>query len=564
MDLAQRFDTSLEHYRAGRLAEAAALCREILAVAPDYLDALHLLGVIAYEFRNYSAALALLEYATALQPRVAEYHGSLGNVYRALGRLDAASASYRTALRLQPDLVEAHSNLIIVLDLDPRADNAARFAERQRWDARHARPLAVRIAPHLNDPDPDRRLRIGYVSADFARHSAASIFWPVFLAPDRRAVEITCYSEVEHPDDQTARFQAVADRWRSTRGLAPDAMADLIRRDAIDVLVDLSGFTRGNRLLVFARKPAPIQVTAWGYATGTGLSTMDYFFADPVVVPPEEQRYFSEEVIYLPSVLPYTPPPDAPAVAPPPTPTGGALTFGSLNQPSKLSDETLALWARVLEAVPDARLFLKFGGMDDPAVGARVREALARRGVAPERLTVRGESCHLDHLAAYGEVDIALDPVPHGGGVTTMEATWMGVPILTLPGDRISSRISASVLTTLELTDWIAASPDEYVALARRHAADPAALAALRAGLRDRLAASPICDAAAYCRAVEAAYRTMWQRWCARQPAGAPRRAGGRPPRAPAVATRRQAGDAPGGPGLAAAGAMPSRWRALV
>jgi protein O-GlcNAc transferase len=342
----------------------------------------------------------------------------------------------------------------------------------------------------------------------------------VFSARDRGAVEVTCYSEVERPDEITAHFQAAADRWRLTLGMAPDAMADLIRRDGIDILVDLSAFTRGNRLLVFARKPAPIQVTAWGYATGTGLSTMDYFFADPVVVPPGEQRYFAEEVVYLPSVLAYTPFPDAP----PPLRADGPLTFGSFNRPSKLNDETLALWARVLAAVPGSRLLLKFGGMDDPALAARVRAVLARHDVAPERVELRGQTSTYDHVAAYGEVDIALDPVPHGGGVTTLEATWMGVPTLTLPGDRVSSRVTASVLTTLGLTSWIARSPDEYVALARRHAANPVALSVLRAGLRDRLAASPICDSVRYCRAVEAAYRAMWRRWCAQQTARPPRR----------------------------------------
>jgi predicted O-linked N-acetylglucosamine transferase (SPINDLY family) len=520
MGLAQWLAWSLEHYHAGRFEESARLCEEILAVAPEHVEAVHLLGATAYQRRNYSLAVALMEQAVALRPQCAVYHTCVGDALRALGRLDEASTSYRRALELHPDYVEAHNNLIILLDLHPRADNATRFAERRRWDALHARPLAAQIAPHRNAPDPDRRLRIGYVSGDFARHSVAYVFWPVFSAHDRGAVEVTCYSEVERPDEITARFQAAADRWRPTLGMAPDAMADLIRRDGIDVLVDLSAYTRGNRLLVFARKPAPVQVTAWGYATGTGLSTMDYFFADPVVVPPEEQRYFSEEVVYLPSVLAYSPFGDAP----PPLRANGPFTFGSLNRPGKLTDETLALWARVLEAVPGSRLFLKFGGMDDPAVAARVQEALARRDVAPDRVVLRGGSSTYDHVAAYREVDIALDPVPHGGGVTTLEATWMGVPTLTLPGDRVSSRTTASVLTTLGLTNWIARSPDQYVALARLHAANPIALAVLRASLRDRLAASPICDSARYCRAVEAAYRAMWQRWCAQQPARSPRR----------------------------------------
>jgi predicted O-linked N-acetylglucosamine transferase (SPINDLY family) len=524
VNLADHLGLGLEHHRAGRLAEAARCYQEILAVEEDHADALHLLGVIAHQLGDHSTAIELIESAIELQPRVADYHSNLGNALRAAGRLDDALASYRTALALRPDLVEAHSNLILTLDLDPRADNAARYAERRHWDARHARPLAGHILPHPNDPDPDRRLRVGYVSADFCRHSVAEAVWPILSAHDREAVEITCYSGVVQPDEYTARFQAAADHWRDTAGLSDDALAAQIRQDAIDVLVDLSAYSRGNRLLVFARKPAPVQVTAWGYATGTGLSTMDYFFADTVVVPAEARRYFSEEVFDLPSVLCYGPPATAPPVAPPPAATAGQITFGCFNHPRKVSAETLALWGRVLQAVPTARLVLKYGGFDDPAIQARVREELAGRGVAPERLELRGASPHYEHLAAYADVDLALDPFPHGGGVTTLEAAWLGVPTVTLLEDRISGRVSASILTTIGLADWVAATPDQYVALAQQHAADVEALAAVRPALRGRLANSVICDHAAYCRAVEAAYRTIWRRWCAGQ-TGARRRA---------------------------------------
>jgi protein O-GlcNAc transferase len=517
VNVAKRLDQGLEHHRAARLAEAARCYQDILEAEPDHADALHLLGVIAHQLGEHSTAIELIEGAIELQPGVADYYSNLGNALRAAGRLDEALASYRTALALRPDLVEAHSNLILTLDLDPRADNAARYAERRRWDALHARPLAAHILPHPNDPDPDRRLRIGYVSADFYRHSVAEAVWPIISGHDRQAVEVTCYSGVVQPDEYTARFQATADRWRPTVGLSDDALAAQIREDAVDILVDLSAYSRGNRLLVFARKPAPVQVTAWGYATGTGLSTIDYFFADPVVVPPAERKYFAEEIFDLPNLFCYGPPADAPAVAPASARAQSVVTFGSFNHPRKLTDDTLDLWARVLQAIPTARLLLKYGGFDDPAIESRVRGALAARGVEPQRVQLRGASPHHEHLAAYAKVDVALDPIPLGGGVTTLEAAWMGVPTITVLGDRISGRTSATILAAVGLQDWIAATPDHYVALAQAHAADVKGLAALRPALRERLAASVICDHAAYCRTVEAAYRTIWRRWCAGQ-----------------------------------------------
>jgi predicted O-linked N-acetylglucosamine transferase (SPINDLY family) len=401
------------------------------------------------------------------------------------------------------------------LDLAPGTTSGEAFAERRRWNERYGRPAAVHIRPHDNDRDPERRLRVGYVSADFREHSAAMVFGPVVLSHDPAAVEVVCYAGVLKPDHVTARFQAAAGRWRSMLGVSDEALARQIRQDGIDILVDLSGHSGGHRLQVFARKPAPVQVTAWGYALGTGLDTVDYFFADAVTVPAEARGDFSEEVVDLPAFVAYSPVEGVPEVGPLPARARGAVTFGCFNRLSKLTPEALELWARILGAVPGARVVMKFHGLDQPAIQARVRGAFEGQGIAGERIVMLGGTNSREHLGAYGQVDLALDPFPHGGGVTALDGLWMGVPMVTLLGERIPTRMGPSILTTLGLPEFIAGTPEEYVAVAVRWARNLDELARVRAGLRERMRASVICDHRAYCRAVEDAYRWMWRRWCA-------------------------------------------------
>ncbi len=269
-----------------------------------------------------------------------------------------------------------------------------------------------------------------------------------------------------------------------------------------------------GRLLVFARKPAPIQVTAWGYATGTGLDAMDAFLVDPVVAPSEDQQWFSEELVQLPSLICLDPPPNLPPVQPPPALTRGHLTFGSFNRATKLTAAAFDTWARIVAAVPGSRMLIKSPGLDDDANRARILSAFAVHGVGPERIDIVGTTPHHEHLVALGQVDVQLDPFPHGGGVTTFEGLLMGVPCVTLLGDRVSGRLSASFLTALGLTDLVAHTPDEYVAIAAGLAERVDWLAAQRDTLRERVLASPISDRDLYARAVEHAYRTLWQRWC--------------------------------------------------
>jgi predicted O-linked N-acetylglucosamine transferase (SPINDLY family) len=341
------------------------------------------------------------------------------------------------------------------------------------------------------------------------------VFGPVVLSHDPGRIEVVCYSGVNRPDDVTARFREAASRWRTTVGVSDEALARQIREDGIDILVDLSGFSSGHRLKVFAMKPAPVQVTGWGHALGTGLDAMDYFFGDALTVPAEARRYFSEDVVELPTIVPYSPMRPAPEVGPLPALARGAPTFGCFNRLAKVTHEVVELWAEILRAVPRARLVMKFHGLDQEPIQARLRGLLAELGVEGTRIEFKGGTKPWDHLAAYGEIDLALDPFPHGGGVTALDGLWMGVPMVTLVGERIPSRLGASILTTLGIPDLIATSPAQYVSTAVRQARDLTGLVRLRGELRGRLERSILCDHRAYCRGVEDAYRAMWARWCA-------------------------------------------------
>ena len=326
-----------------------------------------------------------------------------------------------------------------------------------------------------------------------------------------------CYSDTKEEDAVTERLRASATIWHRTAALSDDQIANLVCDDGIDILVDLVGHMKGHRLPVFARKPAPIQVTGWGEPTGTGLTAIDYLLADPVLVPPPERALLAESVYDLPNFLGYWTPDQLPEPGPLPARTRGYVTFGSFNRFPKLLDPVLREWAQVLRAVPNSRLVLKGAIFDSAEQKVAILAVLEAEGVAPDRVRLLDKMDRADHFAAYQEIDIALDPFPHGGGMTTLDALWMGVPVITWAGRTISSRLAAATLTAVGLTDLIAPDRERYVALAAAVAGDLDALASLRAKLRPLLANSVIGDIQRYTRAVETAYREMWRRWCALQ-----------------------------------------------
>jgi predicted O-linked N-acetylglucosamine transferase (SPINDLY family) len=357
-------------------------------------------------------------------------------------------------------------------------------------------------------------LRIGYVSGDFQQHPVGFLLARVLEAHDRAGFEIFCYANSANVDHVTERLKRAADHWRDIVGLSNPDCAAMIRRDRIDVLIDLSGHTAKNRLPMFALRPAPVQASWLGYFGTTGLPAMDYSLMDNAAAPPGEERWFTEAIVRLPyGRFCYAAPSYAPDPVDPPSLRRGYVTFGSFNNVAKIGANVVKLWAEALQATPNSRLLLKWKSFDNEEVRNRFTEAFRGAGVAPERLELRGFSPHPEMLAQYRDIDIALDPFPFGGGLTSCEALWMGIPVATLPGDRPASRQTVGFLDLLGLGGCAARSTSEYIRCATELAADPDRLTTLRHSLRSRMTKSPLCDGALFTPTLEAAFRAMWNRW---------------------------------------------------
>ncbi|MDW8469427.1 MAG: hypothetical protein RML56_12790 [Burkholderiales bacterium] len=389
------------------------------------------------------------------------------------------------------------------------------FERHVDWARRFETPRLARAYRHAPGGDPEKRLRIGYVSGDFGNHPVGFLLRDVVRHHDKARFEIHCFSMMRNEDDITRAIREAADRWHDVLLDSDDEVAEKIRAEGIDVLVDLSGHTAYHRLCAFALKPAPVQATWIGYFHSTGLSSIDYFITDPYTSPRGCGQLFSETPVWLPhSRFCYSPPGYAPAVAAPPCERNGYVTFGCFNRLEKLVPPVLDTWAEILRRLPQTRLLLKGKGLGEGSERRWIAEQFRRRGIGQERLELRERSSHLDMLAEYGEVDIALDPFPFNGGMTTLEALWMGVPVVTLEGRGIVSRQTYSALANLGLTELAFPTREAYVAGAVELAEDRARLARLRSEIRPRMAASPICRAEEFTRDLEALYRAMWRAWC--------------------------------------------------
>lgn len=491
---------------------AIAAFQQALAAVPRSEDALAGIARAYRDLGRPSTAILALQRAAHVAPRSPGPLIDLASLYREIGDLDLASEAGRRALALSPAMAPFSSNLLLDRLYDPDADDAAGVDAALEWGIRQVQAVPAVPLTAVRDGDASRRLRIGYVAADLYRHPVGWLGGAVIAAHDRTAVHVSVYASQWTRDDITERVRGAVDAWVDVAGLEDASIAQRIAEDRIDILVDMSGHTGGNRLGVFARRPAPVQVTWLGYPGTTGLPTMDYVVMDEDHLPTGAQSLFTERLIRLPRIrFGYAPPDYAPAVAEPPCLRNGFTTFASFNNVSKLNAGVIALWSRVLEAVPLSRLLLKWRHLADPYMHARLRERFARHGIAGERIVFDGASAHDAMLAQYGEVDVALDPFPFCGGLTSCEALWMGVPVVTLPGSRVVSRQTAAMLRAIGRGAWSAASPDEYVAIAGGLARDTGALREARHALRASLLASPLGQPAALARSLEAAYRAIWQ-----------------------------------------------------
>jgi protein O-GlcNAc transferase len=492
----------------GKNQDAVALFERALTLSPQHAAVRRNLGVAYWTVNRRTESLAMLEESDRLEPNNAHTHFNLAVALMGLGESDRAIASYRTCLAIDPMHALAHSNLIFMLDL--LADDDAAMEERHRFEERHGPPARAQWQPHTNTKDLTRRLKIGYVSGDYQFHSASFAFRPVLLNHDRDRFEVYCYSSTVNHDQTTEWFRDEY-RWRGMGQLPPDILVQGIRRDQIDILIDLSGHSKDNRLLMFALKPAPVQVTAWGHALGTGLTAIDYMFSDPRVLPHDRRERFAETVVDLPALVCYEPQQPAPPVKPL---TDRPLTFGGFQRMEKISAITYDMWSAVLKAVPGSRLIVKCPDFEESRHRTRVHEAFSRRGIDPARVELRGKTTHYVQLDQINDVDVMLDTFPHGGGMGAIEALWMGVPLITRQGQNIQSRLASSFLALVDLEENIATGLDGYVALAKTQITARSHLAMLRGTLRDRLLKSPLCDHVGYTRAVEDHYREFWRRWC--------------------------------------------------
>ena len=499
----------------GRFDEAMASYDAALSLKPGLAAAWVGRGNVFLNLNRYGEAFAAFQKALAINPDSLKALAQLAHYYERHGRMAEAIACYDRVLAVKPDFPEVISNKIFALDLVPQAGFAEHQDARREWWRKVGVKIAARSPPrHANDRDPARRIVLGYVSADFRRHSAATIFWPVLAHHDKTRFEVICYSCSTIRDDVTQDFQRVADRWIDAVQLSDEELAERVRVDKVDVLIDLSGHSGGNRLGVFARKPAPVQVTAWGHGTGTGLPTIDYLFSDPVTIPEETRPLYAEKIYDLPCVIMSALPPIELPRGEPPVLTNGFITFGVFNRITKISDDALGVWARVMHEVPDAKLVMKDGAYDEPALRDLLRQRFAAHGIVGERIDFLGSSPREQHLAAFGTTDIALDPFPQNGGVSTWEALHMGVPVIAKLGHSAPSRLSGAILASIGMQDWVGHTADDYVALAVKFAGMPQLLKRLRRELPGQIATAPSGNATLYTRAVERAYRTMWENDC--------------------------------------------------
>lgn len=494
----------------GRFGEAEVCYRQALEIRPDYAEAHNNLGITLKDQGKFGEAEACYREALQIRPGYAEAHNNLGNILKDRGSLQEADISYRQALQLRPNYPEARSNLLFVLNYSAYHPDLY-LAEAHIFGQLAGGMAMGRFSAWCCPPQPGR-LRIGLVSGDLGNHPVGYFLESVLGQLDPARLELFAYPTGRRNDELTARIKPAFSAWQPLTGLADGAAARLIHDDGVHILLDLSGHTAQNRLPLFAWKPAPVQATWLGYLASTGVAEIDYLLGDPYATPPEYDGQCTEKVWRMPEIWACFSPPQ-PDVEPGALPAlaNGFITFGCFNNLTKMNDAVVALWARILQAVPTSRLFLKTKQLNDVTSRENTRARFAAHGIAAGRLLLEGASPRHDLLAAYNNVDIALDPFPYGGGTTSFETLWMAVPIITRTGNCFLSRCGHSLAMNAGLSEWIAGDDDEYVAKALQHSSDITALAALRGKLRSQVRSSPLFDAQRFAKNLETALWGMWE-----------------------------------------------------
>lgn len=499
--------------------DALAAAEHAARLLPNDAEAHSHLGMAYRTGGRIVEAVASYRRALSLKPNYAEAHHNLGNALQNLGQLDEAVASYRQALAIKPAYIDAFDNLLFCLTQSQSIEPQALFEEHCGFATRYEEPLRSSWTPHDNAADPDRPIRVGISSGDLCSHAVANFFEPIlsYLATDPR-LSLHAYYNNTAADHTTARMHAHFTQWRGVAGMTDDALARQIRADGIDILIDLAGHTAKNRLLTFARKPAPVQASWIGYPGTTGLGAMDYYISDHFLLPPGElDDQFTEALAYLPASVPFLPSPDAPPVNALPALSNGYVTFGSFNRPAKISRSVVALWSQVLREVADARMLI--GGLHTQSHGDTLNTWFAAEGIASDRLRFEVRGDMPAYLGLHHHVDLCLDTFPYNGGTTTYHALWMGVPTLTLVGRTAAGRPGAAILGRVGLDGFTARSHDDFVRAGVYWAAHLAELSAIRARLRQQFSASATGQPAVIAQGLSRALCVMWQRWCAGQPA---------------------------------------------
>lgn len=501
----------------GQLSEAAFNCNRALEINPDFAMAHNNLGNAFWDLGQLDKAMSSYRRALEIDQELAMAHSNLGNVLRDRRQFEDAVVSLRRALEIKPDYAEAYDNLLMTLQFLPGTTRQDLFDAHTGFGEKFESSLKALWSTHSNSRDPDKRLKIGYVSGDFRMHAVAYFIEPVIVNHDKSQVEVFCYSNNAKQDIVTERLIAAADHWQSCRGLSDDQLAQRIRADGIDILVDLAGHSAHNRLLVFARKPAPIQITYLGYPGTSGLSAMDYRLTDNYTEPEDgsgtgAERFYTERLLRLPdSIWCYRPNVDMPAITPLPALANGYLTFGSFNNFNKIDSECIALWAELLSNLPASRLLI--ATVPEGEMRERLTAQFNEHRIAANRIDFCGSLPPREFQRKLQLVDITLDPFPINGATTTCESLWLGVPVLTLVGESFLSRAGLSVLSAAQMPEFAAANPEDFIQKAISLANDIPKLANMRAHMRERLGGTALFDQTRFTRNLESIYRNIWRRY---------------------------------------------------